>query len=620
MDAGEAFVAYLNSLDDEYYFFLANAVLGRIPAPFHKPVLNGKILSFLLNTENRANILASLDREDRKLITFLLISQKATAAETAAFFCEDSFILVATRLSNLRDRLLLLKDGDCYSINPVMTDLLQKAYDGDLVFGKQKPEQTGPFVDRNTLFAVANLLINGSSPVREANIHHFLKSGKLTAVFPQFTEAQSRTFFLSLRKLLIACKAVVNTDGRFLLRRDSIRSLLELDPMNLMIHAIDPNLGSAIARCLSVLQSCMMEKHRLSTLLGILSGLDEEKTNDILETIEAFGFISIIDDSVYYNQSTLEPFQTRSELKADSDLRVSFFGTPDAEDMLYLFSDVIVCDKLITYAITKDSFFRALELGLTKTDITAYLGNENDSRFSLWQEAFSRLRLYDGILINCTKDIKAIIERHPELKDHIIRSFSDDLILMKRSTFHIWQKTLAYAMDLQTLPVPVDSALAETAEEQNQETGNLFCLPELPKGEPTAEDENGKLAEDLLDYAKKAGCSIQEIEPLIRERIIVSRSQIDKSFRYAGRITASGLDYNAKLAAIRSAIPKSKDRDSALLELELPSEKLIVQPLEIVRSGPSSNVLRSRVLPDGAERNIPVSSIFQVTVLKWTLK
>ena len=153
MDAGEAFVAYLNSLDDEYYFFLANAVLGRIPAPFHKPVLNGKILSFLLNTENRANILASLDREDRKLITFLLISQKATAAETAAFFSEDSFILVATRLSNLRDRLLLLKDGDCYSINPVMTDLLQKAYDGDLVFGKQKPEQTGPFVDRNILFA-----------------------------------------------------------------------------------------------------------------------------------------------------------------------------------------------------------------------------------------------------------------------------------------------------------------------------------------------------------------------------------------------------------------------------------------------------------------------------------
>ena len=620
MDAGETFVAYLNSLDDEYYFFLANAVLGRIPAPFHKPVLNGKILSFLLNTENRANILASLDREDRKLITFLLVAQKATAAETAAFFCEDSFILVATRLSNLRDRLLLLKDGDYYSINPVMTDLLQKAYDGDLVFGKQKPEQTGPFVDRNILFAVTNLLINGSSPVREANIHHFLKSGKLTAVFPQFTEVQSRTFFLSLRKLLIACKAVVNTDGRFLLRRTEAGSLLELDPLNLMIRAIDPSLGSAIARCLSVLQGCVIEKHRLSVLLGILGGLDEEQTNNVLKTIESFGFISIIDDSVYYNQSTLEPSQKRSELKVDSDLRVSFFGTPDANDILYLFSDIVVCDKLITYAITKDSFFRALELGLETQAICAYLGDENESRFSIWQQAFSRLRLYDGILINCDRDIKAIIERHPDLKHHIIRSFSDDLILMKRSTFHIWQKALAYAMDMQNLPVPADSSLTEEEEEQAGETGNTFTLPELPENGQTDRNNSGKLTEELLDYARKAGCRISEIEPLIRERIIVSKSQIDKSFRYAGRITASGLDYNAKLAAIKSAISKSKDRDSALLELELPSEKLIVQPLEIVKSGPTSNVLRSRVLPDGAERNIPVSSIFQVTVLKWTLR
>ena len=620
MDAGEAFVAYLNSLDEDYYFFLANTVLGRIPAPFHKPVLNQKILSFLLNTETRANILASLDTDDRKLITFLLLAQKATAKDTAAFFCEDSFILVATRLSNLRDRLLLLKDGDCYCINPVMADLLQKAYDTSLIFSTRKSDQTGPFVDRNILFAVANLLINGSTPVREANIHHFLKSGKLSSAFPQFSEEQSKTFFLSLRKLLISRKAVVNTDGRFLLRRTETDSLLELDPLNLMIHAIDPALGPAIARCLSVLQTCVMEKTKLSTLFRILSGLDEQQTNNVLKTIESFGFITIIDELVHYNQSTLEPSRKRSDLKVDSDLRVSFFGTPDANDILYLFSDVIVCDKLITYAITKDSFFRALEIGLETKAICAYLGNEDESRFLMWQQAFSRLRLYDGILINCDRDIKAIIERHPELKDHIIRSFSDDLILMKRSTFHIWRKTLAYAMDMQNLPVPADSALTEEEEEQTEEKGSTFTLPELPENVQTDGSDNGKLTEALLDYAKKAGCRISEIEPLIRDRIIVSKSQIDKSFRYAGRITASGLDYNAKLAAIKSAISKAKDRDSALLELELPSEKLIVQPLEIVKSGPSSNVLRSRVLPDGAERNIPVSSIFQVTVLKWTLR
>jgi len=49
--------SYLNSLDDDYYFFVANTVLGKVQTPFHKPVINNSILSFLLNTENRANIL-----------------------------------------------------------------------------------------------------------------------------------------------------------------------------------------------------------------------------------------------------------------------------------------------------------------------------------------------------------------------------------------------------------------------------------------------------------------------------------------------------------------------------------------------------------------------------------
>ena len=51
MDRSEEFFTYLNSLDDDYYFFLANTVLGKIPSPFHKPVLNQKILSFMLSTQ-----------------------------------------------------------------------------------------------------------------------------------------------------------------------------------------------------------------------------------------------------------------------------------------------------------------------------------------------------------------------------------------------------------------------------------------------------------------------------------------------------------------------------------------------------------------------------------------
>ena len=57
-----------------------------------------------------------------------------------------------------------------------------------------------------------------------------------------------------------------------------------------------------------------------------------------------------------------------------------------------------------------------------------------------------------------------------------------------------------------------------------------------------------------------------------------------------------------------------------MLELELPSENLIVQPLEIVKTGQTTSVLRSKVMPDGQERSISISSIFKVTVLRWSLR
>ena len=249
MEAGETFFSYLNSLDDDYYFFLANTVLGRIPTPFHKPVLNQRIISFLLNEENRLNILRALDRDERKYLSFILLASKASAKDVGSFFSEDSYILVATRLSNLTDRLLLLRDKDRFFINPVLEDLVKEAFDPDLVFGTGSENQkSGPFVDRNILFAVTNLLIGGSTPVREASVHHFLKSGRLKSIFPQFSEEQGKVFFSLLRKLLISEGAVNVNEGRLVLDRAEAQRLLELDPLNLMIRSVDSEAGPAITR------------------------------------------------------------------------------------------------------------------------------------------------------------------------------------------------------------------------------------------------------------------------------------------------------------------------------------------------------------------------------------
>lgn len=622
MDRSEEFFTYLNSLDDDYYFFLANTVLGEIPSPFHKPVLNQKILSFLLNEENRSNLLAALDDDDRRYISLILLTGRTPAKLVSRFFSSDSFILLARKLSNLRDRLILLKEEGRYRVNPVLIGIAQQAFDADLLFGNEDNGfQNGPFVDRNTLFAVTNLMISGQAPVREANMHHFIKSGKLLAVFPQFSERSSITFFSALKKLLLSRKAVNIRDGRFIADRQRINSVLQLDPLNLMIQAIDPGLGDSIVRALDALRCHSMEIQKFSTLTRILSETDEEQTNNILDLLECFGFIKIIGTSVYFNQSVLDPQQERSEFRTDSDMKVRFFGSQSPDDILYLFADIEVCDKLISYAITKDSFFRAIELGLTRSSIESFLGLEEQQRFIQWENSFSRLRLYDGILIRCDSDIKNMIERHPDLKDHIVESFGDNLLLMKRSTYALWQQTLSYALDLKHLPVVLDNDESLQDKTEQDDSSGSFELGEQIQTATSGKDRSWEdVSKELLDYAESCGCNLTEVEPLITDRIIVSKSQIDKNFRYAGRISVSGFDYNAKLSAIKGALPKAKNKEADLLELELPSENLIVQPLEIVRTGQTASVLRSKVMPDGQERSISISSIFKVTVLRWSLK
>ena len=102
---------YLNTLDDDYYFFIANTVLGQVKTPFHKPVINNAILSFLLNPQNRENITASLDNDDRRYLTLIDTVGGTTAALVSSFFDDRSYLLALTALESLRDRLLLLRMG-----------------------------------------------------------------------------------------------------------------------------------------------------------------------------------------------------------------------------------------------------------------------------------------------------------------------------------------------------------------------------------------------------------------------------------------------------------------------------------------------------------------------------
>ncbi len=619
MDDRDTFLSYLNSLDERYYFFIADTVLGKIPTPFHKPVLNQKILAFLTNPDNRRRIKASVDDDEKRYLSFLLIAGRASARQVCRFFSTDSYHAAVTRICSLRDRLLLISSGRTYMINPVMKDIAEELFDPDLMLGKDTVQaEARPFADRNVLFAFLNILTNGSVPVREANTHHFMKSGRLEKVFPQFGKDDSLRMFTLIRSLALKTGAIRSGGGRFILERSNASALIKNSPLGLLMKAVPHADSEAVSRVLGLMGTHGMDSRAFTSLYSVISGMDDPACGQVLEDFMAFGFIVEKQGRLFLNPSVREAPAPQSHPGMDSDMEVSFFGTPSENDILYMFADINVCDRLVRYNVTKGSFTRALELGLTRKEIEDYLGVSDNEQLRMWEMSFGRVSVYDGIVIRCDDQVGRIMKMHPQIKDHIIRELADGVFLMDRSTYQSWEQELAHAIDMPHLPVPVTSGSEQIPGIPDSEEEPVLQSPPAASADRPAEDWNA-IREDLLSYAAQTGCLSDDVRGLIDARLILSRSQIGKDFRYATLPSASGFDYNAKLSILRAALKKNSSEDFPLMRLEMSDEVLIAQPVELMKGDSKGSVIKVRILPDDMERSIPVSSIFRITVLRWTL-
>ena len=502
-------------------------------------------------------------------------------------------------------------------------------YRSDLLFQETEGlQREQPFVDRSVLFAMLNILSNGSVPVREANAHHFTRTDKLDRVFPQASKEQIVAVYESIKSMALDSGAISISSGRYILNPDRARALTCLDSLNLMLAAIEHKvtlpprckglgIAASCSRLLGILKAHSTSLRQARVLLGIFIGMDGNNViDDVMNLMESFGFIAITKDIVHLNPAVLVPEIPMARTGLDTNLVVSYYGMPDCDDILYMFSDVVVCDKMVSYVISKDSYSRASSLGISEQQIIDYLGTESiRGQLDQWRGSFSRISLYDGILVKCDSSVTPVVLQHPDLQRHMVRRIDENLFLMRRSTFHEWQGILAYALDMGSLPIPVseveDTANKSTISTQKHRIDDIIpCTSTNQDIRPWEEIEA-----ELIEHASRTGCLTEDVKDLIRARLIVSRDQIGKGFRYASMPTISGFDFNAKLSAIKGALKGKR----SLMRIELPNETVIVRPVEVSKGDARNSVLKVEVLPDGLERNIPVSSIFRITVLRWSI-
>ncbi len=619
------FLNRLSSLDEDYYFHIASSLLGAIPTPFNKQTLNGSILSFFMNGENRSNIISSIDDQERTILRFVSLMAETNIQQIEAFCSNANHYVLVLELGNLCDRLLLFKTNEGYVVNPLLEDDIKSiGREGFERESCKEAEIENPYVDSNVLRAVLNILTNGSVPQREANLHHFYKSGKLQEVFPQFEEQKAMRMFELIRRMAMESEAIQWNGSRLSLDRHVCRKLFNLPTIDICLSAMGVWYGSelekAIAKALPVLMEFPMKGKMFNDIVS--STMGGAAPEGFIQDLEALGLLNAVntgtDCEVSFNEAVVGPPLKMSTLTIDSDFMVSYYGIPDEHDILYLFADVQKCDKLIVYAITKTSFSRALGFEVTTNEIEGYLKDpKTNAVLEQWEKAVSRVKVYDGVVLKCTNEVSFLVNELPDLRKNVLEEIGDGVFLMKRSTENQWGRVLSKALDLDDLPSPICENMHDG--HLNPSVFHWHGIKYEKRSTEKTMEVNAPSWDDvkkmLIEDANAKGCLTQELKNLIDSKRIISTNQIGRAFKYEKLPTAGGLDFNAKLTLIKKAIGRKSNPNPVPLKLELLDEEILAVPLEIQGSGAKA-FLKVAVLPEGNIRTIPVGTIFQVTFMR----
>lgn len=623
---------YLDTLNESDYLFVANTLLGNISSSTRKKDLNQDIIKFFKNKDNQANILAALDDEDKKYLTFLSIVDEVSYVKIIHFFSSGCSYDVTSKLDDLQNRLLILRIGYYCFINPELKNAISSVINLDNLFGKSKEVVSLPFVDKNVVFAIINLLINDRPSKRELTARQegkfcsvkatAAKLNKLEKIFPHFKREQIQEFYNKIKSFLLSEKILTLSEDSYIVDVKKVSSLMSLDGLSLITCIIGASNDNIFLRILGNLKYHSIDR---SQLISMIDDFTNYNAYSVIADMKSFGAISITDNecSVKINPALANQTVPRSKLNVDSNMEISYYGEPDSSDFLYLFAEIQACDTLVRYIINKSSFSKALDQGVKSTEISNYIGTDRfDQQFAQWEESFSRVKLYDGIVIKSDSTISSVVANHPKLKDHILQNFGNGVLVMNRSTYSKWSAALAYAMDLKHLPSLISGCNEETEESSSFDV-NAYIVPDynITKNTQQIQISSDELREKLLKDAEKKGCLTENVKDLINEKLIVSTSQIGKNFKYPYRQIISGFDYQKKLTAIRTLLRKySYYYDMPLVKIEFSDESKIIvaKPYDLIRER-NNIVLRLYDARDHEEVKVPISTIFKLTVLRWII-
>lgn len=676
MEAYKDWSKALYQLDDQTFLAVMRNYLGPIKTPFNKPDLIRRLTRFVTQERIKRRLISLITDHDKKILNAIYMLKKPTIDDIYHFFAKEvQYYIIQQTIINLEERLLVLQHSDrSLQINPLFTSDLYPSIINihhiiaiDHSDSEQIKEHTQYIFEQPFFLAVLSIIstetirINSDRTLRKSSQQLILDT------FSFLTEETITPFFDLIFSGLFGLKMISETSGVITLNNSSISSFWSSDWKEFFFlflshcfSGVYPDTSlQDIAGFFYELFAFLDHKAplashdfiRLWNAICSYYSMPIEDTDEPFQILKILGILYDEDDTFSLNplaggithQDPI-PKSQKNQFIIDSDFTITCDASLQFNDaqFLYLLARIKTIDTHYVFEITKKTCIQAFDASYSSDEIFALLSrlSRNEIPHNLaqtiihWKQEYDSLQIYSGIIVSANEQRSRIIEKHPGLKEHIIKRFAPGLYLFNPNTEDTWRAILstsgfdALPQTKRAVPAVTDLPAEFNTEPESSSYTRLSFSHQTKKHffSPINDDRQDSKQPDFIHSIKDKLNSMQlthteleEMNARIDKRLILSETQLVTTYLHPTVFEAKGFDYQGKLNLCKQAIASKTD----LLELHIRSlpdreDILLIRPTKISKEG-NDHILTGSTIPEHQEFSKSLRKIFLLRKMKNSL-
>ena len=628
----------LSTMPDERFFEIMRVYIGEIHTPYNKDNLIEQLSSIFRKETIRKTIISYLSEFDLKILTAISLIKDCNQQKLIDFFKHECLLSeIYTELINLNDRLLIysFKDPETkehfIALNPLLEETLEDVLNikfllPEPVFAERNfnaPVSVTPGLiaafysyilenpglcknnaelkkrDEERLkllfsekFDCVKLLLNsfinlGLVKIGEKEVLIDKKRFEAFAALPEMRQY----VFLAGASVVHLSRSALQSHAQLLL--NTIKSIpesgLSLSSLFRITFLIKYHKESETPLASQSRFSKMLESHR-SQNTDFVSG---EIIEEILKNSITIGLLQetgkneknepvVIPGEVFKSVQNYSS-EKKGILNINAGTSITILPGLKLSELLPLsnFMNIVSCNTVSEYEITKKSAYRAFDSGLSLEKLLELLSLYNaykipqslEMNLEDWNKTYSSSILYKGYVLKVDEKTKRLIDNNPNIKAFISEELAPGIYLLnipldQEPADFIEKSGLENLSSVKSVKNELESAGFPILSEGKN---CISAQKEISINFEENDSKSQELKKEFLEYLNSLNLSKQQTECLaarIRRNIILSKEQIKPETVRLEILEADGMNFSGKVHLIENAISRND-----MLEIKIPDEE-----------------------------------------------